>query len=121
MPDHCLLFRVIVGNVLIGSRASTTNRLLDAAADLLREGGVDAVSTRAVAAAAGTQPPILYRRFGDKNGLLEAVTLHVLERYLVKKRKLLRQSDDSVDDLRRLWDLFVAFGFSQPECFMLIY
>jgi AcrR family transcriptional regulator len=94
---------------------------LAAAAELLQEGGVDAVSTRAVAAAAGTQPPILYRRFGDKDGLIEAVTLHILEDYIQKKRKLLKQSGDPVNDLRRLWDLFVAFGFAQPDCFALIY
>lgn len=79
------------------------------------------MSTRAVAAAAGTQPPILYRRFGDKDGLIEAVTLHILEDYIQKKRKLLKQSGDPVNDLRRLWDLFVAFGFAQPDCFALIY
>lgn len=105
----------------VDTRASTSDRLLEAAAELLREGGVEAVSTRAVAAAAGTQPPILYRRFGDKDGLLEAVTLHILEGYIAKKRELLEQSEDSVTDLRRLWDLFVAFGFAQPECFALIY
>jgi AcrR family transcriptional regulator len=112
---------VIVENMRVQAGATTSDRLLGAAAELLREGGVGAVSTRAVAAAAGTQPPILYRHFGDKEGLLEAVALHVLEEYIAKKRKLLRHSDDPVDDLRRLWDLFVAFGFSQPECFALIY
>ena len=105
----------------IDPRATSTDRLLEAAAELLREGGVEAVSTRAVAAAAGTQPPILYRKFGDKNGLLNAVALHILEGYLVKKRKILRQSNDPVSDLRQLWDLFVAFGFAQPDCFALIY
>lgn len=105
----------------IDARGSTSDRLLAAAAELLQEGGVDAVSTRAVAAAAGTQPPILYRRFGDKDGLIEAVTLHILEDYIQKKRKLLKQSGDPVNDLRRLWDLFVAFGFAQPDCFALIY
>ncbi|MET0453062.1 MAG: helix-turn-helix domain-containing protein [Mycobacterium sp.] len=105
----------------IDANASTSDRLLEAAAELLREGGLEAVSTRAVAAAAGTQPPVLYRRFGDKSGLLEAVTLYVLEDYIAKKRRLLRHSGDAVADLRRLWDLFVAFGFAQPECFALIY
>ncbi|MCV7207973.1 TetR/AcrR family transcriptional regulator [Mycolicibacterium canariasense] len=105
----------------IDTGTSASDRLLEAAAELLASGGVEAVSTRAVAAAAGTQPPILYRRFGDKDGLLEAVTLHILQGYIARKRKLLRQSDDPVADLRRLWDLFVAFGFSQPECFALIY
>jgi AcrR family transcriptional regulator len=112
---------VIVENMRVEAGATTSDRLLGAAADLLREGGLDAVSTRAVAAAAGTQPPILYRHFGDKDGLLEAVALHVLEKYIAKKRTLLRHSDDPVEDLRRLWELFVTFGFSQPECFALIY
>lgn len=103
------------------AHTSASDRILEATAALLREGGLDAVSTRAVAAAAGTQPPILYRRFGDKDGLIEAVTLHVLEEYIAKKRKLLRQSDDAIADLRNLWDLFVAFGFAQPDCFALIY
>ena len=103
------------------SATSTSQRLLDAAAELLREGGFEAVSTRAVAAAAETQPPILYRRFGDKNGLIEATALHVLEGYLGKKRALLNHSDDPIADLRRLWDLFVEFGFSQPECFAWTY
>lgn len=105
----------------LDARGSTSDRLLEAAAQLLQQGGVEAVSTRAVAAAAGTQPPILYRRFGDKDGLIEAVTLHILEGYIQKKRKLLKQSGDPVTDLRRLWDLFVAFGFEQPDCFALIY
>lgn len=103
------------------SRESPSDRLLEAAAHLLQQGGVEALSTRAVAAAAGTQPPILYRRFGDKDGLIQAVTLHILEGYIQKKRNLLKQSGDPVTDLRRLWDLFVAFGFAQPDCFALIY
>jgi AcrR family transcriptional regulator len=98
-----------------------SNRLLEAAARLLREGGVEAVSTRAVAAAAGTQPPVLYRQFVDKNGLLEAVAVHIVEGYIAEKRRLMEHSDDPVDDLRQLWDLFVSFGFAQPECFALIY
>jgi hypothetical protein len=53
--------------------------------------------------------------------LLEAVTRHILKDYIARKRKLLRHSEDSVADLRRLWDLFVAFRFAQPECFALIY
>jgi len=79
------------------------------------------VSTRAVAAAAGTQPPILYRRFGDKDGLIEATTLYILQGYIQQKRDLLTQSSDPVADLRRMWDLFVAFGFAQPDYFALIY
>jgi AcrR family transcriptional regulator len=105
----------------VSTPLTSSEKLLNAAAELLRKGGTEAVSTRAVAAAAGMQPPALYRQFGDKDGLLEAVTLHVLERYLSRKRAILEQSDDPVADLRRLWDLHVAFGFAQPDCFVLMY
>jgi len=105
----------------IDADAPVSQRLLGAAAELLRQGGVESVSTRAVAAAAGTQPPILYRHFGDKDGLLDAVALHVLKCEIAKNRTLLRQTDDSVADLRRLWDVSVHFGLSQPDCFILIY
>ncbi|WP_199255816.1 TetR/AcrR family transcriptional regulator [Mycolicibacterium mengxianglii] len=107
--------------MLTGPRASTSNGILEAAAELLRDGGVEAVSTRAVAAAAGTQPPNIYRRFGDKQGLLEAVTLHILHNYIAQMRRVAYQSDDSVEDLRHLWDLYVTFAMTQPECFALIY
>ena len=53
--------------------ASAAERMLRAAADLLQTGGIEAVSTRAVAAAAGVQPPTIYRQFGDKDGLLDAL------------------------------------------------
>jgi AcrR family transcriptional regulator len=112
---------VTVENMPTDTSAPVSDRLLAAAADLLQQGGVGAVSTRAVAAAAGTQPPILYRNFGDKDGLIEAVTLHILDDYIIRKRDLLEHSGDAVDDLRRLWDLFVDFGFAQPDCFALIY
>ncbi len=55
--------------------------MVRAAADLLKSGGIDAVSTRAVAAAAGVQPPAIYRQFGDKDGLLDATARFVLGGY----------------------------------------
>src|SRR2546430_6760728 len=47
--------------------------VLDAAAALFREHGVDAVSMDAVAAAAGVGKGTLFRRFGDKSGLATAL------------------------------------------------
>jgi len=53
-------------------RTDGGQRIVRAAAELLTKGGLDAVSTRAVSAAAGVQPPAIYRRFGDMQGLLDA-------------------------------------------------
>ena len=52
---------------------------------MLREQGVAAVTTRAVAEAAGVQAPTIYRLFGDKDGLLDAVAEHVLAVYVADK------------------------------------
>jgi AcrR family transcriptional regulator len=97
------------------------DRVLQAAAELLEEGGVDAVSTRAVAAGAGLQAPAIYREFGDKDGLLDALTTFVLQKYVHKKRRILKESSDPVTDLRRLWDMHVEFGFRHSDSYVLIY
>src|SRR6185503_2018158 len=101
--------------------ASAAERILRAAADLLQTGGIEAVSTRAVAAAAGVQPPTIYRQFGDKDGLLDAVASFILEQYIEKKRLLMGIADDPVFALRGLWDLHVEFGLNQPACYVLTY
>lgn len=48
----------------------TEQALLDAALNLFRERGVDAVTVGDIAAAAEVAPATIYRRFGDKDGLL---------------------------------------------------
>jgi len=98
----------------------TRERLIRAAAELLSAGGRDAVSTRAVSAAAGVQAPTMYRLFGDKEGLLDAVAAHGFEQYLASKSAL-GETDDPVEDLRRGWDLHVGFGLAQPAFYVLMY
>ncbi|WP_199433643.1 TetR/AcrR family transcriptional regulator [Qaidamihabitans albus] len=99
---------------------STRDRIIDAATTLLAEGGRDAVSTRAVSVAAGVQAPAIYRIFGDKQGLLDAVASHGFETYLGDK-KANPATDDPVADLRRGWDLHVGFGLANPVLYTLIY
>ena len=91
-----------------------------AAADLLAESGREAVSTRAVAAAAGVQAPTIYRLFGDMRGLLDEVAGFGFSTYLSEKtaREIL---DDPVEDLRRGWDLHVGFGLANPAFYTLMY
>lgn len=104
-----------------GEVRSPADRIVRAASDLLQSGGIDAVSTRAVAAAAGVQPPTIYRQFGDKDGLLDAVAAYQLRTYIAEKRQLIDGSGDPVEDLRRLWGLHVDFGLSDPDGYVLAY
>lgn len=95
-------------------------RIVAAAAELLATQGRDAVTTRAVAAAAGVQAPTLYRLFGDKGGLLDAVAEHGFATYLSEK-ELRPAGADPVADLRVGWDLHIEFGLANPALYALMY
>ncbi len=91
-------------------------RIIVAATGLIASGGRDAATTRAVAAAAGVQAPTIYRLFGDKRGLLDAVAEHGLAAYVAGKG-LREPHPDPVQDLRDGWDMHVAFGLAHPGLF----
>ena len=91
--------------------------IVEAAAALLREQGVQAVTTRAVAQSAGVQAPAIYRLFGDKDGLVDAVAEHVMATYVESKPPA---DGDPVADLRTGWHAHVAFGLANPELFALL-
>ena len=106
------------------SRADHRSRIVDVAARLLREEGPAAVTTRGVADAAGVQPPTIYRLFGDKDGLLEAVAEHVLATYVSDKaenEKAASAADvDPLDELRSGWEMQIEFGVANPAVFRLL-
>jgi len=96
------------------------DRILKAALTLLTKQGRDAVTTRHVAQAAKVQPPVLYRIFGDKTGLLDAVAAYGFTAYLAKKQPP-EPDRDPVEALRAGWDLHVEFGLANPELYLLMY
>jgi AcrR family transcriptional regulator len=101
-------------------REQTRQRVIEAATGLLEREGREAVTTRAVAVAAGMQPPAIYRLFGDKDGLLEAVAAHGFAVFVAAKHVDPNPSDP-IEDLRAGWDLAVEFGLSNPELYSLMY
>lgn len=101
------------------SRRETRENLVTVAAQLLREQGPTAVTTRAVAQAACVQAPTIYRLFGDKEGLLDAVAEHVFAAYVADKA-LVADSADPIADLRAGWDLHVGFGLANAALFGLL-
>ena len=103
----------------VTSRDETRATLVNVAARLLHEQGADAVTTRAVAQAAGVQAPTIYRLFGDKDGLLDAVAEHVFAAYVAEKA-LGADSGDPIADLRTGWDTHVGFGLANAALFGLL-
>ncbi|WP_443071529.1 TetR family transcriptional regulator [Streptomyces sp. NBC_01453] len=61
--------------------AERLSRILDACAQLLDEGGYEELSTRAVAVRAGVPIGSVYRFFGNKRALVDALAERNLQRY----------------------------------------
>ena len=105
-------------------RITAQSQIIDAAARLLREHGPAAVTTRRVAEQAGVQPPAIYRLFGDKDGLLEAVAEHVVAAFAASKAALVQAASadnvDPLDDLRAGWQSQIEFGVANPALFRLL-
>ncbi|WP_069713422.1 TetR/AcrR family transcriptional regulator [Curtobacterium sp. ER1/6] len=105
-------------------RRDVRDRVVAAAAELLREDGADAVTTRAVAGRAGVQAPTIYRLFGDKDGLLDAVAEHAMTVFAAEKAALVAdgaaEGTDPVAALRSGWDATIAFGLANPDLFVIM-
>ena len=95
-------------------------RILEVAGELLHRGGRDAVTTRAVSGAAGVTEPTIYRLFGDKSGLLDAVAEQGFTSYVQRKTSR-RRGSNPLDDLRVGWEQHVGFGLANPELYLLMY
>lgn len=103
------------------SLPGTRERIVKAAALLLAEGGPGAVTTRAVAGAAGTAAPTIYRLFGDKDGLMDAVAEHVMATYVAATSGQTAPANaDPIEALRNAWQAHLDFALANPDIFMLL-
>ena len=101
--------------------SETRTAVIEAACTLLQRGGIRAVTTRAVATAAGVPAPTIYRLFGDKDGLLGAMADQAMADYAGQEAaSLVGETVDPVDDLRRAWHTHVSFGLANPDLYGLL-
>jgi len=105
-------------------RNDNRTKIIDVAARLLRDQGPGAVTTRGVAEAAGVQAPAIYRLFGDKDGLLDAVAEHVMATFVSAKAAHVEEVSaanlDALEDLRAGWLTQIDFGLANPALFRLL-
>ncbi|WP_241984787.1 TetR/AcrR family transcriptional regulator [Cryobacterium adonitolivorans] len=82
------------------------------------------MTTRGVAHEAGVQAPAIYRLFGDKDGLLEAVAEHVMTAYVSTKAAIVEEAEaasvDPLVDLRAGWEAQMDFGLRNPTLFRML-
>jgi len=104
------------------SAAATRRALLDAAADLLDRGGLEAVTLRAVGAQAGVTRGAPYRHFPDKESLLIAIGVRAWERLGARMAALRADRGLSAGEkLRTGIVALIGIGRSQPHLYKLMF
>jgi len=97
-------------------RPARREALLDAADRAVERGG-PATSMAAVAAEAGITKPILYRHFGDKHGLVAALTERHTARLLDTLRQALATGRTRRERVERSIDAYLAAIEAQPQLY----
>jgi AcrR family transcriptional regulator len=88
-------------------------RILKAADALWRRGGTKALTMRAVARAAGTNTPAVYRRFQNRQDLIRGILLRVGDR--------IRENFQRRQTLEQMADAYVQFALDNPNDYQLFY
>jgi AcrR family transcriptional regulator len=103
-----------------GDDLSVRAALVEAAQRQLASAPGGDIATRAVCEEVGVTQPVLYRLFGDKNGLLDAVADAAFDRYARRKQEL-EVTDDPVADLYAGWNDHMAFAAENPALYQLMF
>ncbi len=95
--------------------AAETRRLIVDAANRLLEGGPAQVSMEAVARAAGVTRLTLYKQFGSRSGLLEAVFDENGRRWGIARMAQVMQTPDAREGIGQAIDLLCEFWGAHPS------
>jgi AcrR family transcriptional regulator len=97
-------------------RAIRRSELLEAAERAIRREG-PAASMEEIAAEAGVTKPILYRHFGDKGGLYQALAERYLAVILAELRAGLAESTDPPKRIAATIDAFLSLVEREPQAY----
>ena len=100
---------------------ATRSELLEAAEQLLSAGGIEAVSVRSAAAAAGTSTRAVYALFGSKEGLVQALAQRAYELLMERVATVPTTGDPSADLIAGAVKGFRAFALDHPDLFRLVF
>jgi AcrR family transcriptional regulator len=89
------------------------SRILNAAQKLWKRGGDKALTMRAVARAAGTNTPAVYRRFKDRKDLVRGLLLRTMSR--------VRQSFEAGETIEEIAEVYVNLALDAPHEYELFY
>ncbi|MDH6709386.1 AcrR family transcriptional regulator [Kitasatospora sp. MAA19] len=101
------------------SREPRREQLLNAADRVIQRDGPTA-SMNAIAAEAGITKPILYRHFGDRNGLISALTERHTSGLLAAIRAALAEPLERRDRVEHVLDTYLAGIEARPQVYRLL-
>jgi AcrR family transcriptional regulator len=101
--------------------SNPTDRILDALAGLLAQRGLSAMTIEDVAARAGVAPATIYRRFGDRRGLLQAFAAARTPRRLSAELENAAATGDLEADLTHIATECLRFLADHRAIFMLAF
>lgn len=101
---------------LLERKAAKRRELLDAADRAIRRSGPD-VSMDEIAAEAHTAKPVLYRYFGDKGGLYQALAERYVQEVMRAIREALEHDGDPRGRLTATIDAYLALVESSPQIY----
>src|SRR6201987_5443882 len=93
-------------------RKHQTDVILDAARELVLDGGPRAASVAAIAKSSGAPPGTLYHRFGNRDGILTAAWLRALGRF--QARALAARADAPLETAVAMAVAAVGFARELP-------
>ena len=104
------------------SAAATRRSLLDAARELLNEGGPQSVTLREVGARAGVSRGAAYRHFADKESLLAAVGAESWDRITAELAQVHPSASvDGASALKSALRALIAVGLDEPEVYRMMF
>ena len=95
--------------------------LLAVARRLLRKGGAQAVTMRAVADEVGVSTTVVYGFFSDKAALISQAVDGDLKRFARHLQQAVNEACSAADALQRVAQAYVAFGMAHPQSYRLMF
>jgi AcrR family transcriptional regulator len=119
VTKHCYDILVKVGRPKLYDDA-LRDRLLEHAAALVFDGGVESLSLRRLAAGAGTSTTAVYSLFGNKSGLLESLYREAARRFGARLAEV-EATDDPVRDIVRLGLVYRDYARDEPHLYGVLF
>lgn len=97
----------------------TADAIVHDAVELIRAGGVDALSMRALASRMGVTAPAFYAHFGSRRELLAACAQYGYDE--LGDRFMAAETGSAVEQAREASFIYVRFALDEPELFQLVF